>query len=490
MPLPQAIVTDPAALARAQALRLVGRALEALVLLIVVGAALAFGSVHPFAYRPLWAACALGAALVLAQAGLARALRAYLGRRTFAFAPNGRSLRSDPERAGGWSYDLDRPLLPRGPLVWPGLVFLAWSALQLVPWPGRGPVSVAPVATERGLAFVAALLALHLAASSALAQPGARRRLRTALAWFAFVLALAALAQLSTGTRAIYGVFTPLEGGTPAGPFVNRNHLAGYLLLLAPMALGYLARALWTWRERVGTRGGTHRLLTLNTPEGVALVYACLPALAAISALLATTSRGAILAFVVALAVALPAGRRGGRAALVGMVVAFVAMGLSWFGLERLGDRFAAVRDNAPGRTRVWSDALAHMPGRWLTGAGLNAFEAHLSRVPAWRLPEHATPWPDAVRPAFESGARVGVRFQGSDWYREAHNDYVQVLVETGLPGLLIALWGAAAALRRVAFSRWVMAALLAMLLHALVEFDFQIPALPALFVVLAAWRR
>jgi O-antigen ligase len=84
----------------------------------------------------------------------------------------------------------------------------------------------------------------------------------------------------------------------------------------------------------------------------------------------------------------------------------------------------------------------------------------------------------------------VGHRYTGTDWYREAHNDYVQVLVESGLPGLAIALWAAWSALRRNASHRWVFGALLAMLLHALVEFDFQIPALPALFVVLAGWKR
>lgn len=455
----------------------------------MAGSALAFGSVHPFAYRPLWSACAFTGVLLVARAGLAHVLRAYLGRRTFAFAANGRSLRSEPGRDAGFTFDLAEPLLPLGSLAVPGLAFLAWSALQLVSWPGRGPWSVAPEATQRGLAFVASLVTLHAAAAAVLGDSGARRRMRRALAWFACALSLAALAQLSTGTRAIYGVFTPREGGTPAGPFVNRNHLAGYLLLLAPMALGSLARALWTWRERTGGRGGKRRLVSLTSPEGVAVVYACVPALAAIAALLATTSRGAILAFVVSLSVAL-AVRRGGRAAMAAIAAAFLAMGLSWFGLERLGDRFSAIPDNAPGRTRVWADALARMDGRWLTGAGFNAFEAHLSRVPAWRLPEGATPWPDDLRAALEGGARVGFRFQGSDWYREAHNDYLQVLVESGVPGLAIALWAAAAALHRVARSRWVLAALLGMLLHALVEFDFQIPALPVLFVVLAGWRR
>jgi O-antigen ligase len=273
------------------------------------------------------------------------------------------------------------------------------------------------------------------------------------------------------------------------GPFVNRNHFAGYLLLLIPTAIAVLARALWAWRERTPSRP-RHRGVALGTPEGIAVLYASIPVLAMIAALVASTSRGAILALALSLTVALVFGRRGRRVVLAAMVAAFIAMGLAWFGLERLADRFAAMPDNAPGRTRVWRESIERMDGRWLTGSGFNTFEVHLSRVAPWRLPAGATPWPDEVRGPVESGARVGYRYEGTDWYREAHNDYVQVLVETGLPGLAIALWAAWAVLRRTAGHRWVFAALLAMLLHAFVEFDFQIPALPVLFVVLAGWKR
>ena len=65
----------------------------------------------------------------------------------------------------------------------------------------------------------------------------------------------------------------------------------------------------------------------------------------------------------------------------------------------------------------------------------------------------------------------------------------MQLLVETGVPGLLIALWAALAALAAVRSRPWQLAALAGVLLHELVEFDLQIPAVAVLFVAVAALR-
>jgi hypothetical protein len=127
----------------------------------------------------------------------------------------------------------------------------------------------------------------------------------------------------------------------------------------------------------------------------------------------------------------------------------------------------------------------------WLIGSGFNTFSEAFSRVPAWQLPEGATPWPEAVRDALESGRRFGYRapddLPGLAWYREAHNDWVQLLVETGLAGLAIGAWAALAALLAARRNPWLFAALAGPLVHALVDFDFQIPAIAVLFVVVAA---
>lgn len=483
---------------RARALRAVCGAVELALVLLVGGSVIAIGSVHPWAYVPLWIATGVGLALLGVRAALVRGLREVLDRKRFAFHLSNRWIVVEPHGeygATGWHFDLGAPLFPRGPLLLPGVVFAAWVALQLVPWPGTGcPITVAPRETVRGLLFVLCGLGVHQMAAAVAVQRSARARFRKAVAGLGLGLAVVALAQLAGGAVRIYGVFEPLEGGQPFGPFVNRNHFAGYMLLVVPLTLGLVGRALRRYGRRVGDRPNLRRrLVALQTPEGVALVYALLPPLATIGALLATTSRGALLAFAAALGLA-ALGLRGRRGVPAwALALAFMGVTLSWFGLERLEARFARVSRDAPGRTRVWQDTLARMDGLWLTGSGFNTFGTRMSRVAAWALPEGATPWPESARAILESGARVGYRavvgVRGRMWYREAHNDYLQLLVETGLPGLLLGLWAAVAVLATARSDPWWLAAVAGLLLHEVVDFDLQIPAVAVLFAAVAALR-
>ncbi len=472
--------------------------LEAALWLIVAASVLAFGSVHAWAYSALWLACFGTAGIGLVRAAVLDSLRQRLGAHRVAFHVSGRWMVIEPhpsDRALGWSIDLGQRAIPRGPLLLPGLAFLALALLQLLPVAG-GPATLAPEATRRGITFVLAFLLLHSAGAAAFSHPPARRRFRRMLAWLGAALALAALAQLASGMRRIYGLFEPLEGGRPFGPFVNRNHFAGYMLLVIPVALGLLAEAWRAYARRVGDRPTPRRFLVgLQTSHGTRLVYAALPPFLAIGALLASTSRGGILAFAAALALA-AAGLRARRGTpMWAAALVFAAMALSWFGLERLEVRFLRAPDDAPGRTAVWSESLAAMHGsRWATGYGFNAFAEALSRVPAWTLPQGATPWPSGPEARLLGGERVGYRAPGDlpglAWYREAHNDYVQLFVETGVPGLLIGLWAGLAALAAARRDPWLFAALAGVLMHCFVDFDLQIPAIPALFVVLAAMPR
>jgi O-antigen ligase len=488
------VVSEPHLLALVRRIRLLGRALEALLWLTVAGSALAYGAVHPWAYEALWSLCALIGVVALSRVALVARARRSLGAQPIGLHSAGRWIVRNPDEGGPltWRCDLGAPLLPKAPLLWPGLAVVAFAALQLVPWGGE-PITVSPAATRRGLTFVATLLALHLSAAVAFADPGARRRLRSVVAGLGVVMGFVALIQLATGTERIYGFFETWEGGAIFGPFVNRNHFAGYMLMVIPVALSLLAEAWRRYRRRVGDHPNLRRrLVAMGSDEGTRLLYAALPPLVAIAALLASTSRGGILAFLAALALAaIGLKSRKGTPAWAAALV-FVAVTLAWFGLQRLEVRFVKATDDVPGRTVVWRESVELMEGgRWLTGYGLDTFaEAH-SRVPAWRLPAGATPWPEPVREALLSGERYGYRapgdLPGMSWYREAHNDYVQLLVETGVPGLALGLWAVLAALVAARRDPWLLAALVGPLLHALVDFDFQIPAIPVLFVTLTA---
>jgi len=515
---PTGAISDALTLRAARRLRTLSWLLEGILAAIVVGSVAALGSVHPWAYRPLWGASVLAVVLLAARATAVRALRRRLGPRVFSFHSSERWLvlgaRSERD-APGWTFDLARPIVPRGPLIVPGLAFLGLALFQTVPlppWladllqparptplldPGQWrPLTISPTDTARGLAFLGSALLLHTVAGAILDQRDARARFRRVLAVLGLALSLFALAQLASGTKRLYGVVAPLEGGGEAifGPFVNRNHFATYMLLLIPLALGHLTDAYRRYARRIGDSPNLRRrLLALASPEGAILLYASVPVVATTGALLATTSRGGLAAFVGALLLAALTARREGGAPVWALALTCVAMPAAWFGLERVEARLVHTKRDAPARAVVWKDSLQQMPGRWLVGSGFNTYGVALGRVSAWSLPAGATPWPGAAAKPLVLGSRIGYRspaeLPGNTWYREAHNDYVQTLVETGIPGLVLALWAALALVAGARRDPWLLAAIVGVLLHEGVDFGLQIPAVAVLFVVVAAMR-
>jgi O-antigen ligase len=339
------------------------------------------------------------------------------------------------------------------------------------------------------------MLLVHLAAAAVLDQRAARERFRRLVAFVGLAIALVGVVQLGAGADRIYGFFQPLERGLIFGPFVNRNHFAGYMLMVIPTCLALLSHAWSRYSARVGDAPNARRRVSaLGSSQGAELLYAALPGSVCIAALVATTSRGALIAFGLSFVLAGIGVRRGNRGVPAwAIAVAFLLMAVSWFGIERLATRFGNIPSDAPGRTLVWRDSLRRMDGLWLHGAGFNAFAAAMSGATPWALPRGAEPWPGDIEQARlearPAGVRVAPGVPGTTWYREAHNEYLQVLVETGVPGLALALWAAFAVFRSARQDPWLSMAVAGVLMQSAVEFDLQIPAIAVLLVSLAASR-
>ena len=141
-------------------------------------------------------------------------------------------------------------------LVSPGS-FSFYNDPLLAPLDAWRPISVSPADTLRGLAFLAAFSLLFLAVFREMAETawrrrlpadGDRRRRRPDRRRFR--------PGGSPEPQRIYGVWRPRWDWAVFGPYVNRNHFAGYLVMAAPLAIGFALEALrrlraaWVRRRR------------------------------------------------------------------------------------------------------------------------------------------------------------------------------------------------------------------------------------------------
>ena len=156
----------------------------------------------------------------------------------------------------------------------------------------------------------------------------------------------------ATGMR-IYGFWKPRYMlTTPFGPFVNRNHFAGWMLLVLPFTVACLLGAAeqGVFNRRAGWR---ERLLWLSTPRGGRLQLTGLAVLVMGLSLVMSQSRSGALCFAIAIAVGAVAAARRHRSntirlAIAGALMLVVALSVVWSDV-RMTDRFALrVDDSIP----------------------------------------------------------------------------------------------------------------------------------------------
>jgi O-antigen ligase len=282
------------------------------------------------------------------------------------------------------------------------------------------------------------------------------------LVWFlislGFVVSIFGILQYLTSNGKLYWFRQMRESSYFFGPYVNRNHFAGFVELLIPLALVPLVLGM-VRRQRMILVG----------------LFALIP----IVALFLSASRGGIISFFVELTVlGILLWLRKTRTKFMlagGIILLFAMLAVSWIGMGPVLERFASYKSldvtvgkRASMRHDTWKIFLDHP----LVGTGLGTLQM--------------------VFPPYETlyDGRV---------VNHTHNDYLELLAEAGILGGICSVWFVGVLfleslkglrnLRSSFNSALNLSGLIGccgILVHSLVDFNLHIPANALLFFVAA----
>lgn len=307
------------------------------------------------------------------------------------------------------------------------------------------------------------ILALAFIFSAFLIFIDSAKRLRKAvlvITVFGFIYAFYAILQAVLSPNKIYGIYETAFA-SPFGSFVNRHNFAAFMEMTIALPLGLVF---------VGAVSKDKRLLYF-TAIGLMGI-----------ALLLSGSRGGLVAFLAQiffLAILTTNTKSYGQIALkIGLAVLLVGViigGSVFIGGESSLTRFADTaisKDITTNRTHIWSVTWEAIKENPVFGAGLGAFNAAYAK--------HDT-------------------FNGMERVEQAHNDYLQVLADAGIVGLIIGLFflfqlfktGRESIKTQNLFRRGIavgaIAGCFAILVHSIFDFVLHTTAISVMFLLLVA---
>ncbi|OQX17589.1 MAG: hypothetical protein BWK76_10315 [Desulfobulbaceae bacterium A2] len=336
------------------------------------------------------------------------------------------------------------PLVYRPPGIMPLLLlagYILFQLLPLPPWsltffspatakiyaetlwlltPGTWqPLTLHYANTVSELFRYAACVALYFLAVQLLSRRTFLHRAPAILAALAGTIAFFAILQKFSSPDKIYW-FRHVEGASVTGPWVYRNHFAGYMELFLPVTLALFLYC----RPRVHYRlPWRQRLVDFFTlPEFNQHLFYGLGAILMVLSVFVSLSRGGIISMCLALlAFTLLAARRHTLTRVwlwTSVVLILVALGVGWIGWQPIAVRFSSFFNEQGGiqlsRLPIWHDTLGILRDFPVWGAGFGSY------IDIY-LPYRTIP--------------------GSAIYDHAHNDYLELLTDGGLVAGLLVGW-------------------------------------------------
>jgi O-antigen ligase len=439
----------------------------ALAVAAVCWGAFALGGAHAWGYWPLAGLCGLAGVLGLCGTGAAdRSDRLLIAGLAVVAIAIGVQLVPLPL---GWLATSSPRLLP----MLANVDFAFGAGLVQ-----RHPLSVDPPSTAVALGLYVSFAVLLLGLTRVFATDHLRRTVE-ALTIAAVVLALAGIVQKPLYSGKVLGVWEPEAGASPFGPFVNKNHFAGWMLMALPLPVVLLCAGLQQGMRHVRP-GLRYQILWLSSPEANRLILIAAASMLMAMSLVMTMSRSGISALAVSLAltgwfVSRGFAGRSRRATVVLYLFVLAFTTVAWVGADTVAQRFSRTNwSEFNNRRGAWADAVDVWSAFRFAGTGVNTYP-------------------------------VAARFyQSHDFDRffgEAHNDYLQILAEGGLmvaiPVGVCLLIFVVEIYRRgrkdlpSSTSWWLrrgaVTGLVAIGLQESVEFSLQMPGNAVLFAVLCA---
>jgi O-antigen ligase len=375
-------------------------------------------------------------------------------------------------------------LIPLGPAIRAALSPASASvdrALLLTPpdeaMRGRPhPLSLDPASTAWAVALAAAAVLLFWTARAIFERRGGLRTVSRGIVRLGLVLSIITFVQRALSPHLFYGLWRPIartDTPTPFGAFLNRNDLATWLIMAIPLAAGYgLARI----QSRVPASEG--KAFDVEKMIDARMIWLVASLLLMTALLLASLSRSGIVGCAVGLLTLVILG----RSRTSGRHFAWMLGGIALVGLAatayvnvpalttRLNDLFAPGLGR--GRLTIWRQTWPMARDFWRTGLGVGAFERGMLVYQERPIPL---------------------------FFNQAHDEYLQILVEGGVPlavaaGLTVVLgWREAAARLHDDPSSvgWIRAGaaggLVAVAVQSVWDTGLRMPANAVLFAVVAA---
>ena len=308
--------------------------------------------------------------------------------------------------------------------------------------------------------------------------------LARAIVYMGCFLVVFAVVQKMTWNGRLFWFYPVSEGlnsdmGHIWGPYINHSHFAGYMEMSIPLALGLLLYKASNIKKSLPGIPLSKRIANLSDSRSLLpMALLSVAVLIMSGAIFLSLSRGGIIGFTASMLFFTLITRtrrtlrkKTGIILMAGILIFSVVLVAGW---DRIEDRFEEIGEEGRiARPDIWKDAVNMARDFPVFGTGLGTFES--------------------IYPHYQTG-RSRLLFE------HAENDYIEILTDTGIAGLMIVIamiffffykiiksWRQ----RHNNFVKCMAAAGLAscaaIAVHGFTDFNMRIPANALLLTVIAA---